>query len=120
MILALLESTGTDQTLRNACNDALWHVDARGELHGYHTASGDLVRAAVMARVRTPLPHAHVIVTTVHSNGWRYREPQVWVSYARCLSSLDPFQNGAHTQYGAPGAPDLATEIARWRSQNGG
>lgn len=112
MILALKVSAGDDVALRNACESAMWNLDAKGELHGWHTAQGDLIRAAVMQRARQPQAVANVVVMTRHANGWTEREAQVWNSWVRCIWSHDPFQNGAHTLYPAR---DIASVITHWR-----
>lgn len=115
-ILALKEST-TDQSLRNACEECLWNVDAKGELRGYHTASGDLVRAAIEASARKRHPQTHVIYTERYRTGFQLREAQIWISWEMCLLSKDPFSPIAERSRIA--LSDVASEILRWRAQNG-
>jgi hypothetical protein len=46
-----VRDTTSDQTLVDACNVALWSVDATGILSGCYTESTDRVRAAIVARI---------------------------------------------------------------------
>jgi len=115
-ILALKAAT-SDERIRAACEDCLWNLDVKGELRGYHTASGDLVRDAVVACGMLRPPQAHVIYTERFGNGFTMREAQVWVSWEACVLARDPFSPIAERRE-IP-LSDVASEILRWRAQNG-